>query len=1658
MKKVYLHGSLGKRFGRKFELHAKNLPEIMIALESNNEGFIKYVIDAKKEGQEYAVFTKDPAKIKSQEELDNSVFHKEYMDLNFKKEELHLVPVAQGGAVVSSITAIAGVVASISWGKVLVMTLVSVAVSYAINALFKPPEPPKPGKQISTKSYLLSSSKNRQAQGIVVPIGYGRLKVGSINVDAKNTNSRLDERTHSVKYVLESFTDVEYLDIISEGPIEGFVNQNGGAISEGDIRAGIFLNNVPIKSSVNGKDIFNYVLNERGILPEFKDGSASQSKVLSPEVSLLTEYNMGCFGPSPYQDGDVGKPKSEYVDISEALTQGAKMFSHASRNQYVSKFNVSLSAALTQSMDDGATIFNSIRFAITISRNGKSENILEVGRSRVLSIKINGQTFSTLEKIKNAINVAGSNSSAKSEWAQEGSTYLNCYTKIINLKSSWTNRNRTIDELAQEFLSQNEQSIFRKWHDSEHINPDTSTGIFFSNEESPVDTYIKSQNSDPGGLFIDPRGFFIVWGITSSCNFDVEFEFDPLENFDQMRGATVISVVKLSSEYDPSAKHKKKSGKNKKAPYYSCFDRPGSTLTNVGGIAAQRQLKIHTVQERILSPMLYPDTAMVKITFDSKNFKSIPNRTYHVKLKKVLIPSNYDPLSKTYKGPWDGLFKGQSVDAAGDLIGFDDPLSSISDKFKFWTDNPAWIFFDLVQNPRYGLGKYGLEQYNIDKWQLYQVAKYCDELVETRYPIETATHFPRSFVCNNIEHDDPEDGELGSFDVLIYKKSYFVDKANRVVSVDDYETLDEHQFIKEFGNGDSMRGAKIALFVYQHGGSGIFSLDEKEDFARKSAIRKGNVKIVERVIKSSDPSAKTVTLYGPNLLDNPATFYEEGYHYTVGACCAQISHPIVESRFTCNMYLNEKTEAIQAMNNIASVFRGLVGYSFGKIITLQDSEKNPIMLFNNSNVSREKGFIYSGTEKNKKFTAVLIRFNNKDKNFAPDMVYEEDSDGMRLFGYQQKEVMGLGITSETQARRLAKWFLMSSQVEVEQVSFTASEEASYLYPGCIIEVSDESRAGRNMSGRLLDVSKFNDGSDYFLIDKSARDLIAIDKVDITVNVGMPTITDLELNERAPHHKSSEDQDEEIRSIASPAPQIVKFQGVLNYNPSIEIKGPQGQSSIISELMVKLPFLVESDASKIRIYNHGLEDGDRVRFVSEGVLPLGLQKNRIGTFSYYVINSTEHTLQVSVDGINVLKILDAGRDNFDNIGGDHFLCIEKINNRGREITQSYINQVEIGSAYYIQGLYGSQVSGATSLPSNMNNLFIIKTLDKASSWYDTSIFGPVWFSGSKEWFYGQYMGWIYIGSMKDDRANVDEFFWFWWTGVGWVSTNESLHYNFWWSNSEEKWMYVERIGNDDDEISGGKVGIFFIYDDQHDYLSGQDIILAEGGEYKVLKVSTSPAGYWVISQSAYHMGLVDEFYNDSPPEETEVSLTNSDKSSNPAYHSSLISSVEFLSETSSLTKKDCIKIRLPEGHGLDLYRNRVIEISGFTSGSDSLNSIMNAKWSTAFVNDDEVELFDSESAASIIQSTNVSDSGSIFYTESIKNISLRHFQSQAFRVLSVKEMEYRKYEVVGLEYNKSKFESIDKNLPIKVPTVPIPPQADMRLPEPPQNLILSDLTS
>ncbi|WP_431780042.1 host specificity protein J [Stenotrophomonas maltophilia] len=115
-------------------------------------------------------------------------------------------------------------------------------------------------------------------------------------------------------------------------------------------------------------------------------------------------------------------------------------------------------------------------------------------------------------------------------------------------------------------------------------------------------------------------------------------------------------------------------------------------------------VNVLSMTEIIDVKLRYPNSALCAVQVDASQFQNIPSRSYRVWGRIIRVPSNYDPIGRTYSGVWDGTFKSA------------------------WTNNPAWVFFDIVTNDRFGLGN-RIPLNWVDKWRLYQIAQYCDQLV-----------------------------------------------------------------------------------------------------------------------------------------------------------------------------------------------------------------------------------------------------------------------------------------------------------------------------------------------------------------------------------------------------------------------------------------------------------------------------------------------------------------------------------------------------------------------------------------------------------------------------------------------------------------------------------------------------------------------------------------------------------------------------------------------------------------------------------------------------------------------------------------------------------------------------------------------------------------
>ena len=160
-------------------------------------------------------------------------------------------------------------------------------------------------------------------------------------------------------------------------------------------------------------------------------------------------------------------------------------------------------------------------------------------------------------------------------------------------------------------------------------------------------------------------------------------------------------------------------------PVWSNGSNGGNTNKDDWTLQAESQVGGADLTSTIKDNLTYPYTANAAVSFSSKSYSSLPTRSYLLQGKKVRIPSSYTPREYTedgiakYDAYWDGTFK--TNDETGRHL-------------LYYTDNPAWVFYDILTNDRYGVGKW-IDRDVINKFSLYRISKYCDELVDdgTKY-------------------------------------------------------------------------------------------------------------------------------------------------------------------------------------------------------------------------------------------------------------------------------------------------------------------------------------------------------------------------------------------------------------------------------------------------------------------------------------------------------------------------------------------------------------------------------------------------------------------------------------------------------------------------------------------------------------------------------------------------------------------------------------------------------------------------------------------------------------------------------------------------------------------------------------------------------------
>ena len=272
------------------------------------------------------------------------------------------------------------------------------------------------------------------------------------------------------------------------------------------------------------------------------------------------------------------------------------------------------------------------------------------------------------------------------------------------------------------------------------------------------------------------------------------------------------------------------------------------------------------------------------------------------------------------------------------------------------------------------------------------------------------------------------------------------------------------------------------------------SVDSKL-FGSSLPSRSYDVKLsIVRVPSNYDPVLRTYTglwdgTFKLAWTDNPAwAYYDLATHPVIGAGIesvdkwalyriGQYADEMVdngfgdfEPRFTLNTVFSEQEDAIQALNTLASAFRGMSYWGTDTVVPVADMPTTPVKIVAPANVI-DGELEYAGTSERERHSVCVVMWNDPNDEFKAVPEIYEDRDSIDKFGWRETRVTAVGCSSRGQALRLAKWILYSERAETQSLTYKATLDHADLRPGDIIEVADPDYQGARMAGRIITPSR-----------------------------------------------------------------------------------------------------------------------------------------------------------------------------------------------------------------------------------------------------------------------------------------------------------------------------------------------------------------------------------------------------------------------------------------------------------------------------------------------------------------------------------------------------------------------------------------------------------
>jgi len=810
----------------------------------------------------------------------------------------------------------------------------------------------------------------------------------------------------------------------------------------------------------------------------------------------------------------------------------------------------------------------------------------------------------------------------------------------------------------------------------------------------------------------------------------------------------------------------------------------------------------------------YPYSALVATSVSSKHFKNDPDRTFDLKLLKIKLPNNYNPESKEYSGNWDGNFS----------------------NFLRWTDNPAWIFYDLCTNSRYGVGNGKVLLEDLNKWELYKIAKYCDELVVSTSPManseDTFTYYP-NYKWHIFLSKFSEDGRVNSLNEIKNKyhpiwgggeeKNYTSNNGgshNSVIflyGINNGEIGNCRKMVQNIEEGNMVEienetEENIFEFVPCSEGEGsVFRFHlmpyigpeiafEKE---KTGEMFKGFKKIVSigsddlLGLSQSVEAFQTLmalsnynTQYGAVgwILDFiTSKWYLPGYEhiksdyvqasifskddegkYFSGKCLPRTIgyRDKLEPRFSANILIDNETECLKLLNDLASIFRGLTYYRNNLITTTIDVSKPISYMFNNTNV-KDGVFTYSTGSVDGNYSVAKILYKDADNKFEDEVEIVEDSELIKEYGIVSKEILGFGVTSRDQARRMGLWLLATNRFENNAVTFSTDMQGIILKPGDVIQIEDSFKSDYILQGRVVSVDRTNK---YIVVDRKIDVRFAGSKIKFLCDKTYASYKDISSSDQFNSQErtdvielyieriendtnriyikedSNQNRDVDINAfsafykISSSSPFIIQSDVIYSKEDQADEES-QPEESLSNKNLYKIVSIAEEDVNQYSIF--GIKY-DRNKYMSLDNNVIDVRKNiSKNTINY---SSSENLSEVDLTGMSgsyySLERLDINQVNqlvFDYSISEYASALENDDsfNYGVltlkfDVIKNYIqNKSDFGDAYYLK------VNSVLSLGGG----FICKIISKNQS---VRFKVPITDAGQKT---------IFLGKFPEDISNV-----------------------------------------------------------------------------------------------------------------------------------------------------------------------------------------------------------------------------------------------------------------------------------------------------------------